>query len=98
VPKKEEGIEEQVLSLMDFAGVEDVEEKEGKIKLTVDKEALAAVVGNLEENGFTVLSSSLVFRPQLPLVLNDPQKKEKVAEFLSRLEEHDDVQTVFSNF
>ena len=98
VPKKEEGIEEQVLSLIDFAGVEDVEEKEGKIKLTVDKEALAAVVGNLEENGFTVLSSSLVFRPQLPLVLNDPQKKEKVAEFLSRLEEHDDVQTVFSNF
>ena len=64
----------------------------------MDKEALAAVVGNLEENGFTVLSSSLVFRPQLPLVLNDPQKKEKVAEFLSRLEEHDDVQTVFSNF
>jgi len=96
-PKKEEEIEEQVLELIDFPGVEDVEEKEGEIRLTVVKESLAMAVGKLEETGFSVLSSSLVFLPQVPLILNDPQKREKVAEFLSRLEEHDDVQAVFSN-
>ncbi|MBP8590894.1 YebC/PmpR family DNA-binding transcriptional regulator [Candidatus Shapirobacteria bacterium] len=97
-PKKEEKTEEQVLFLMDFPGVEDVEEEEGKIRLTVAKESLARTVADLEEKGFSVFSSSLVFLPQVPLMISDPQKREKVTEFLSRLEEHDDVQSVFSNF
>ena len=92
--KKEE---EQMLALMDIDGVEDIEKGEGTISVLVEKDKLASVREAIARQGFTVASSSLAMVPQNLFPVRNPEKIQKISNFLERLESHQDVQDVFTN-
>jgi len=96
--KKEEKEEEQILALMDIDGVEDVINKEeGIVKVLTKGKKLMFVRKAILNNGFEIVSSSLVMVPQNLFSVNDSEKKQKIIDFLERLENHQDVQDIFTN-
>lgn len=57
---------------------------------------LGRISGMLKEKGFCITQAGLIRKPLIPMRI-DPEKKEKVAKFLQKLEDLDDVQKVYSN-
>mgnify|MGYP001618299682 CR=1 FL=1 len=51
-----------------------------------------------EEAGFIVRIAELRMVPKTYIEITDPEKQEKIVKFLEELEDHDDVQKVYSNF
>lgn len=93
--KKEESADDQMLRLIDL-GVEDVNEQGDSLEVFVAPALFSAVQKKLVDNGFTVLSSELVFRP-LNSQNVSADKVDQFNSFLETLEENDDVQKVFTN-
>ena len=96
VIKKDAGIESQMLKLIE-AGVEDMQASDDGIEVYVDPSALRESRAGLESSGFTVLSTSLWQKPKTLLTVSNEEKAKKVLKFLAALDEHDDVQQVFTN-
>ena len=79
------------------AGAQDFEEgeEEGTTLFITEPTDLDSVQKALPEQGFTVLSAKLGYQPKNPVSgLTDEQMAE-VQEFLTKLEEQDDVQDMF---
>lgn len=85
-----------MLEVMDLEGVVDVEEDDGSIVVYSDPKAFKVVQDGLEEKGFKVKEGTLVMKPKDGMSL-DEEDVEKVAEFIDKLEDNDDVQRVFVN-
>lgn len=94
--EKNENPESQILKLIDL-GVEDVEETDDGIEVYVIPDKLSEVRNNVEKLGFSVKEMELIMQPKNPQTLRDPNESEKALNFLEALEEHDDVQKVFTN-
>lgn len=94
--KKNGNVQDQILKLIDM-GVEDVEEVSDAIEVYVGLEDLSSVKDRLENNGFQVLSFEVTKKPKNVQPITDPQVAEKALRLLERLEEHDDVQRVYTN-
>lgn len=86
----------QMLSMID-TGVEDMEETDDGIEAYVAPEKLSETKKKLEENGFNVVSAELYMRPKSYTTLTDSKENQKALSFLESLNEHDDVQRVFTN-
>jgi transcriptional/translational regulatory protein YebC/TACO1 len=69
---------------------------EGRSEIVTEPAALAAARERLSQAGLRVRSMMLGFDPKQSLRPNDDQVR-KVVDFLEELEEHEDVQRVFSN-
>ena len=95
--KKEEKGEKQMLALMDIDGVEDIGKEEGTVKVLTKGERLTSVREAILNQGFKIVSSSLVMAPQNLFSVNDLEKVQKIIDFLERLENHQDVQDIFTN-
>ena len=98
--KKKEGIdmEELILDLIDF-NVEDEfdeDEEEGTITIYGDPKSYAAIQKHLEECGFEEVGGDFTY---IPNDLKDvtPEQRETLDKMVERLEEFDDVQTVYTN-
>ncbi len=78
------------------SGAEDVVDADGFVVYTKPSD-LAKVSGILKEKGFSVTSASLIRKPLILVPVDDSAKKEKVVNFLQKLEDLDDVQKVYSN-
>ena len=88
---------DQVFEAAAESGAEDVQvHEEGFVVYTASAD-LARISAVLKEKGFSITSASLIRKPFDPLTINDPEKKEKIYNFLQKLEELDDVQKVYSN-
>ncbi len=98
--KQKEGVDmdELILELIDL-GVEDefdVDEEEGSVTIYGDPKSFALIQKYLEENGFEVVGAEFGYFP------NDfkqvtPEERESIDKMVERLEEFDDVQTVYTN-
>ena len=98
--KKKDGMdmEEFILDMIDFDIDEDYEEdeEEGTITIYGDPKSYAAIQKHLEEGGFEDVGGEFTY------IANDlkdvePAHRETIDKMVERLEEFDDVQTVYTN-
>lgn len=95
--EKKADVETQLLSLIDM-GADDVEESDYGIEVYLQTDKMRDFKNLLESGGFKITKMEVVMRPKSYIEgLNDEQI-DKVSAFLENLEDHDDVQRVFSNF
>lgn len=95
--EKKADVETQLLSLIDM-GADDVEESDYGIEVYLQTDKMRDFKNLLESGGFKITKMEVVMRPKSYIEgLNDEQI-DKVYAFLENLEDHDDVQRVFSNF
>ncbi len=79
------------------SGAEDLEDAGEEIFIYTDLPDLAKVRDMLIAKGLGVVEASLVRQPVVTMEVTDKEKFDKIAAFLSSLEELDDVQKVYSN-
>ena len=98
--KKKDGIDmdELILDLIDY-GVEDEfdeDEEEGSVTIYGDPKCFGQIQKHLEENGIEVIGAEFTY---IPNDLKDvtPEEREGIDKMVERLEEFDDVQTVYTN-
>ena len=98
--KKTDGLDmdEMILDLIDY-GVEDAfdeDEEEGSITIYGDPKSFGQIQKHLEESGFEVLGAEFTY---VPNDLKDvtAEERESIDKMVERLEEFDDVQTVYTN-
>lgn len=87
--------ESQQLAIIDM-DVEDVQVSDHGIEVTVSHQKLSAVRHHLEADGFKVLEADLTYLPKAEMDV-DMETREKLEKFVEELEDHDDVQNVFTN-
>lgn len=75
-----------------------MEGSEEEMEELVNPEELYSEKKKAEESGFIVILAELRMMPKTYLEIEEPEKQEKIIKFLEGLEDHDDVQKVFSNF
>lgn len=88
-------LEELELELID-AGMEEIEEQEGKIFVYGDYTNFGNLSKALEELGIEVEKSSLKRYPTTPVEFTEEQMEE-IEKMLDKIEDDDDVQAVFTN-
>ena len=98
--KKTDGLDmdEMILDLIDY-GVEDEfdeDEEEGSITIYGDPKSFGLIQKHLEENGFEVVGAEFTYIPN-DLKQVTPEERESIDKMVERLEEFDDVQTVYTN-
>lgn len=98
--KKKEGLDmdEMILDLIDY-GVEDefdVDEESGEITIYGAPTSFGEIQKHLESEGFVVTGAEFT---RIPNDLKDvtPEQRETIDKMVERLEEFDDVQTVYTN-
>jgi YebC/PmpR family DNA-binding regulatory protein len=79
------------------SGAEDIEDVQDKAIILTAYSDLSSVRASLVEKGITPIEVEAIRRPLNPVVISDPEKLQKVVNFLDKLESLDDVQKVYSN-
>lgn len=100
VKSKGQDPDEEELALID-AGAEDIEaidENGKKYLIYTEPTDTAQVSKNITQSGFEVLSMEIMYKPTITTEIKDKETAEKVLHFSERLEDHDDIQMVSSNF
>jgi YebC/PmpR family DNA-binding regulatory protein len=80
------------------AGVEDIVDEGDAWRLTCQPQATEVVREALEAAGITVLSAESTMISSTSIEVTDPEEAKKILRIMDALEEHDDVQDVYSNF
>jgi transcriptional/translational regulatory protein YebC/TACO1 len=75
-----------------------LEDTEDGLQLVVKYEDLKNERQKIEDAGFTVIRAEIAMIPKNYVEVDNPDHVEKVTKFLETLEDHDDVQKVYSNF
>lgn len=76
----------------------DIVEDEGSYKVLTTVENFQNVVEGLEKEGFKSTSAELSRIPQNTVEVTDEKTADQILKLLDKLEEHDDVQSVYANF
>jgi YebC/PmpR family DNA-binding regulatory protein len=101
VKSKGGNTEDEELELID-TGAEDLEvvdsEEAKKYLIYTEPGMTAQVSKNITQLGFEVESMEIMFRPTITSKITDKEVAEKVLNFSEKLADHDDIQTVSSNF
>ncbi len=96
--KDDVDMDELILDLIDY-GVEDEfdeDEEEGSITIYGDPKCFGQIQKHLEENGFEVIGAEFTYIPNDLKDVTD-EERESIDKMVERLEEFDDVQTVYTN-
>ncbi len=93
--KDNESLQDLILSLID-TGVEEIEEAESLAVVFVPPKELFDYKELLEKKGFNVQKAQLVQKP-LNFVVPEKADAQKIASLIKKLEDHSDVQRVYSN-
>lgn len=89
--------EDDLMMLALEAGAEDFESQEDEYEITTSPENFDGVLNALESANIEPQIAQVTMVPQTTMSLNQEQS-EKMMKLLEALEEHDDVQNVYSNF
>ena len=96
--KESMDMEELILDLIDYDVEDEYEQddEEGTITIYGDPKSYAAIQKHLEECGFEDVGGDFTY---IPNDLKDvtPEQRETLDKMIERLEEFDDVQTVYTN-
>jgi YebC/PmpR family DNA-binding regulatory protein len=95
--EKSDDVDSQELTLIDL-GVDDIQVTEDGLEVFVPFDMLYDFKQKVETAGFKVVTAELRMVPKNYVEVTDPTHIEKITNFIETLEEHDDVQRVFSNF
>jgi len=79
-------------------GAEDVIDEEEVYKVLTSTSDFQTIVEGLEKLGFKSVSAELTRIPENTIEITDEKTAINILRLLSKLEEHDDVQNVYSNF
>lgn len=79
------------------AGANDMEKSGDNFEISTASDALSEIKKTLEDGGFNVASAEVVMAPQNVIALNE-ESAAGLFKLLDALEDHDDVQNVWSNF
>ncbi|MBI4096616.1 MAG: YebC/PmpR family DNA-binding transcriptional regulator [Candidatus Levybacteria bacterium] len=79
------------------SGAEDIEDAGDKAVIETAYADLFSVRERLLEKGIAVEKAEVIQKPLSPIVISDPEKSQKVINFLNKIGELDDVQKVYSN-
>ncbi|MBI3486357.1 YebC/PmpR family DNA-binding transcriptional regulator [Candidatus Daviesbacteria bacterium] len=95
-------IEDEILELIDL-GAEDVEDYKDEENLQhylvyVKSPELNTMSKNITQVGYEVESAEIVYKPTMTVDINEPELAKKILDFAGKLEEHDDIQKVYTNF
>jgi YebC/PmpR family DNA-binding regulatory protein len=88
--------ESQLMGFID-SGAEDFEEIGDELYIYVSPEKLSEVRNKLADTGNQVKSFELIQKPKNFVQITDADKAKKLLNFIDSLDNHDDVQKVFSN-
>ena len=80
------------------AGAEDVVDDGDEWRLTCEPQATETVREALEAAGLTVLSAESTMVASTTIEVTDAEEAKKILRIVDALEDHDDVQDVYSNF
>ena len=80
------------------AGADDIEEDDENFRVLTAPENLAEVVSALESAGYKPISAEITRIPENTVEVTDEKVASSVLKLMEKLEEHDDVQNVYSNF
>ncbi|MFQ5913347.1 MAG: YebC/PmpR family DNA-binding transcriptional regulator [Nitrospinota bacterium] len=89
--------EDHLMELALEAGAEDLKREDGSFIITTSPETFEPVRAKLAEKEVPLASVELTMVPQSTIQL-DAQKARQVLKLMEALEDHDDVQDVYSNF
>ncbi len=86
----------QILSLIDLV-IEDVDDVGEAFEVYAPVDRFQEIKNKVEALGYTLVSSDLVKKPKSYMSLQNKDEIKKVISFLESLENHEDVQDVYSN-
>ena len=96
--KKKEGLDmdEMILDLIDYGVEDEFDEESGEITIYGAPTSFGEIQKHLESEGFEVTGAEFT---RIPNDLKDvtPEQRETIDKMVERLEEFDDVQTVYTN-
>jgi YebC/PmpR family DNA-binding regulatory protein len=90
--------EDKLMELALEAGADDVKPDAGKFEIICDPSAYQNVLKALTDAEITPEASQLTRLPKTTIDITDPETAQKVLKLMERLDDHDDVQNVSSNF
>jgi YebC/PmpR family DNA-binding regulatory protein len=79
------------------SGAEDIEDAQDKAIVTTSYADLSSVREKLVKKGIVLKEVEAIRKPLVAITISDPEKLERVVNFLDKLEGLDDVQKVYSN-
>lgn len=79
-------------------GADDIIEEDEEYKVITTVENFQSVVEGLEKEGFKSKNAELTRLPQNTIEVTDEKTASQILKLLEKIEEHDDVQNVYSNF
>lgn len=80
------------------AGAEDVNVEDDYYEIVTNPADLGGVKRSLEEHGLEIKSAEVILQPKNTVKVESPGEAKKVLNLVEALEDHDDVQDVYSNF
>jgi len=96
--EKKDGIDvDDVMMQAIDSGADDVEETEDSIAITTSVDKFEAVKNGLKEANIDVYSAEISFVPKTTISVSEADG-ERLEKLLDALEDHDDVQNVYSNY
>jgi YebC/PmpR family DNA-binding regulatory protein len=90
--------EDQLLEWVMEAGAENYEANGANFSVTTEPHDLSSVRVALEKQGLKVTSADLTLVPQNTIPITDESEAKKVLRLMDAIDDHDDVQNVYSNF
>lgn len=96
IVRKDGKTAEDVMNIALEEGLEDIEEEEEVFFLYTAPDSLMRVKNVIDKESLTIESAELVYKPSTTINL-DEETFEKVENLMNKIEEHDDVQKVYSN-
>ncbi len=94
-----EGVsEEELMDMALEAGADDVVEEESEFQIFTTVDDFEDVRGALEEKGVGFIDASISMIPQNTVEVTEEKTAKSLLKLMESLEDHDDVQNVFSNF
>jgi YebC/PmpR family DNA-binding regulatory protein len=88
--------EDRLLEIVLEAGAEDLKRTGSKYEITCDPSVFTQVQAVLRQHGVPIVSAELTQQPKSPLDV-DTETARRVLKLMEMLDEHDDVQNVYSN-
>lgn len=79
-------------------GADDILDEDGEYKVLTSVETFQSVVEGLERDGFKSANAQLTRLPENTIEVTDEKIASQILKLLEKIEEHDDVQNVYSNF
>lgn len=79
-------------------GADDIVEEDEEYKVITSVENFQSVVEGLEKEGFKSQNAELTRLPENTIEVTDEKTASQILKLLEKIEEHDDVQNVYSNF